>query len=240
MGQFLGTLSRSFAHHPFDMARRTLWTFGLRPLASLALHHIAPKAHKASRLARVLGSDPFWASPERELRAEQRRRADAALTSPLPAQGFYLREMRSALDHPLVSMKSEEQYQLGKRIGIRFLHPFSDPDLVEMLYRIPPRLLNQGGRTKGLVRGTVARRFPGLGFEGQRKVEATSFYRSLILHEGPALANAAIDFPALSGLGIVDGKAASAAVREGLNQHSKAFFRFFHILNLEMWTRAYA
>jgi asparagine synthetase B (glutamine-hydrolysing) len=239
LAQFLGTLRRSFSERPFDLARMTLWTFGLRPLASLALDRIMPKAHTASRLKRMLGNDPSWVAPDRQLRAAQRQRAEIALAFPVSQQGFYIRQMRSALDHPLVSWQLEEQHQLGQQTGVRFFHPFCDPDLVEMLYRTPPRILNQGGRTKGLVRGTIARRFPALGFGEHRKLNATSFYRSIMLHEAPALASTAIDFPALSRLGVVDGKAAGAAVREGIRRENRLFPRLFHIFSLEAWARFY-
>jgi asparagine synthase (glutamine-hydrolysing) len=238
LAQFLRTLKRSFTRRP--IISTTLLRFGLRPLASLAIDRFFPRAHNASRLKRILNSDPVWVAPDQELRAEQRRRAEIALNaSVIPQQSFYFRELRSSLDHPLVSWEAEEQYELGNRIGVRFLHPFTDPDLVEMLYRTPPQVLNRGGRTKGLVRGKVARRFPELGFEGHRKVAATSFYQSVILNEGPALANAAIDFPALSGLGLVDGRAASAAVAAGFKRRDSVFLRFCHIVGLEMWARNY-
>src|SRR5262249_35973435 len=146
-----------------------------------------------------------------------------------------IQEMRSAIDHPVVSWQLEEQHQLGQQIGARFLRPFCDPDLVEMLYRTPPRILNQGRRLKGLVRSTLARRLPALGFGEHRKLNATSYYRSLMLHEAPALVSKAIDFPALSHLGVVDGKAASAAVLEGLRQEDRLFHRLFHIFSLEAW-----
>ena len=107
-----------------------------------------------------------------------------------------------------------------------------------MLYRTPPRILNEGGRTKGLVRETLARRFPALGFERQRKVLATSFFRSLLLREGPALADAAGDFPALSALGLVDGRATSAFVREELKRPDLRLGRIWLPLNLEMWIRS--
>ena len=114
--------------------------------------------------------------------------------------------MHAGLDHTLTSWELEEQYELGKRLGIRFLHPFWDPDVVEMLYRTPPSILNEGGVSKGLVRGALARRFPALGFERQRKVAATSFYRSLLRREGPSLAGEAGDFPALAELGIINNR----------------------------------
>jgi hypothetical protein len=238
--QFLGTLRRSFPQHPFDLARMTLWTSGLRPLASLALDRIMPRAYTEIRLKRMFGNDPSWVAPDRQLRAAQRQRAEIALASPVSQQGFYIRQMRSALDHPLVSWQLEEQHQLGQQVGVRFFRPFCDPDMVEMLYRTPPRILNQGGRTKGLVRGTIARRFPTLGFGEHRKLNATSFYRSIMLHEAPALASSATDFPALSRLGVVDGKAAGAAVREGIKRENRLFQRLFHIFSLEAWARFYA
>jgi hypothetical protein len=58
-----------------------------------------------------------------------------------------MREQRNGLDHPVFSWISEEQYEWGKQIGVRLLHPFFDADVVEILYRTPPRVLNDGGRT---------------------------------------------------------------------------------------------
>ena len=238
LAQFFGTLRRSYQLPPLALARNALWRCGLRPLAGLTLHRLMPEVHQAWRLERQLAGDPIWVAPDRELRAEQRRRAAAAMTPPDPPQGFYFRELRTGFEHTLMSWESEERYEVGKRIGVRFLHPFWDPDVVEMLCRTPPRILNEGGRTKGLVRQTLARRFPALGLERQRKVLATSFFQSLLLREGPALADAAGDFPALSALGLVDGRATSAFVREELKQPGPRTRRIWLPLNLEMWIRS--
>jgi hypothetical protein len=169
----------------------------------------------------------------------QRHRAQSTLPSPDPPQGFYFREERSGLDHPIPSWELEEQYQFGKRVGVRFLNPFWDPDLLEMLYRTPPRILNEGGRTKGLVRGTVARRFPALALERQRKVLGTSFLSSLLRREGRVLADLAGDFPTLSNLGIVNGKAAQAFVRETLEEPDQRIQRCWAPINLELWSRSH-
>ena len=64
----------------------------------------------------------------------------------------------------------------------------------------------------------MAKRFPGLGLERQRKVLATSFFQALLLREGQALADVAGDFPALSGLGIVDGAALAAFICQALTR----------------------
>ena len=157
-----------------------------------------------------------------------------------PPGGFYIRELRTGLDHALISWAAEEQYEQGRQIGVRFLHPFFDPDLVEMLYRTPPRLLNAGGRSKGLVRRTLATRFPGLGLERQRKVLAISFFEARLLREGPALADLAGDFPALSGLGIVNGAALAAFIRQELRRPGPRLRHIWHPINLEIWVRAYS
>src|SRR6516164_10513747 len=236
--QFFGTIRRSYRLPLLAQTRHTLWTCGLRPLAGLALHRLLPKAHNASRLRRLFAGDPIWVAPDSALRAEQQRRAEGWLTPSDPPQGFYMRDLWSSIDHTLVSWESEEQHEMGKRVGVWFLHPLRDPDLIEMLCRIPPRALNEGGRTKGLVRGTLARRFPGLGLEWQRKVSAKSFFESLLLQEGPGLADAAGDFPALSALGVVDGRAARAVVREELNHPSPRIQRIWEPIKLEMWVRS--
>jgi hypothetical protein len=122
---------------------------------------------------------------------------------------------------------------------MRFLHPFFDTDVVEMLYRVPPNVLSAGGRTKGLVRGTLAGRFPALGLSSQRKVPFRSFLHPLIQREAPALANAAGEYPSLSSLGVVDAKAMRRYVYEQLKQGGAKAERAFHILNLESWVRSH-
>jgi hypothetical protein len=49
-------------------------------------------------------------------------------------------------------MEKEKGFGYGRKIGVRILHPHWDRDLVSFLYRVPPDLLNRGGRSKSLVR----------------------------------------------------------------------------------------
>jgi hypothetical protein len=149
-----------------------------------------------------------------------------------------MRQARLTFEHPLVSWQEEERFEMGKQFGVRFVHPYWDPDVVDLCYRSLPTLMSEGGRTKGLVRGTIARRFPGLGLEEQRKVLAKSYYRSVLRREWAPLADLVGDFPALSALGVVDGRAAGAVVR-GEGQTS-GMSRLFHLIGVEMWTRAQA
>jgi asparagine synthetase B (glutamine-hydrolysing) len=238
LAQFLGVLRRSYPIHPLALIRNAVWQCGLRPLGGMALHRLFPQTHAAGRVKRFLAGDPAWLALDPPLEIEHQNRASRGMGSSDPPDGFYMRELRTSLDHTLISWDAEERYEQGRQIGVRFLHPFCDPDLVEMLCRTPPRLLNAGGRSKGLVRDTMARRFPGLGLARQRKVWATSFLQALLLQEGPALADLAGDFPALSGIGIVDGPALAAFVRQALKQRGRGLWQFWHAINIEMWVRA--
>jgi asparagine synthetase B (glutamine-hydrolysing) len=240
LAEFLGTLRRSYQISSFAIVRDVLWRRGLRPLGGMALHRLLPDLHDAGRRKRQLAGDPAWLAPDTHLRVEHEDRATQGMAVSDPSDGFHIRELRTGLDHALISWDAEERYELGRQIGVRFLHPFYDPDLIELLCRTPPRLLNEGGRSKGLVRQTMAKRFPGLGLERQRKVSARSFFRSLLLREGPALADLAGDFPALSGLGIVDGPVLAAFVREALMQPGPQLQQIWPAINLEIWLRATA
>jgi hypothetical protein len=99
----------------------------------------------------------------------------------------------------------------------------------------------QDGRSKGLVRGSVARRFPALGFDRQRKVEATSFYASLIYKDAARLWKQFGGARTLGELGIIDEQVLNPLIerlltgrQEGANAH-----RVWSILNLESWARAH-
>jgi asparagine synthase (glutamine-hydrolysing) len=236
----LGTLRRSYEVNPFALVRHVAWRRGLRPLGGMVLHRLWPGVHDAGRRKRWLAGDPAWLAPDPDVRVEQRRRAAGAMPPADPPEGFYFCEVRAGIDHSLISWDADEQHEQGRQAGVRFLHPLSDPDLIELLCRTPPRLLNEGGRSKGLLRQTMARRFPGLGLERQRKVSNTPFFQSLLLREGPALADLAGDFPALSGLGIVDGPALAAFIREALTQPSPRAQQIWQPINLEIWLRAAA
>ena len=118
------------------------------------------------------------------------------------------------------------------------MRPFFDVDLVELLYRTPPELLTLGGRAKGLVRDSVARRFPGLGFERQKKRAATQFFRSLLRDQLPALWARAGGPQTLVSMGVVEPVAVEqlrqAAFSGALDVR---LYRAWSILNLEHWVR---
>ena len=98
---------------------------------------------------------------------------------------FYLSTLPGGFLHPLRSLDVEETFQSRRRNGLRELQPYWDPDLIQFLCRVHPTTLDRGGRTKGLVRDEMARRFPSLGFERHRKVSASTFFSERMAAEGP-------------------------------------------------------
>jgi asparagine synthase (glutamine-hydrolysing) len=228
---------RSYRQNWLQVLRSTVWRYGLRPIAGMAAHTVAPAAWDRSRARRVAGSTPSWVAPDPALRAAQFERALRNLAPARPQGGFYSRESRVFLDHPLTSWLFEEQYQFGRRLGVRYVHPYWDADLLVQVYRTPPDRLNAGGRSKGLVRQTVARRFPALGFERQRKVSALSFFASTVKSEGPALGEALADFSALGDLGVVDPAGARAFMRTSWGGSSMDLGRAWNLVNVESWVR---
>ena len=184
---------------------------------------------------------PDWVAPDPVLKQEIDQRLETRLGQTKPMRdtgGFYFRELWECLDHPLTAMEMEEVFESGTRMGLRILMPYWDVDLLEMLYRIPPHLLNKGGRSKGLVRQSVARRFPQLGFERQKKVTATNFFNSTMLQDGKKAWQVLGGTPALAELGIVDEERLGSTMEDILagNQPRQAY-RIWDVLNLEAWLR---
>jgi asparagine synthetase B (glutamine-hydrolysing) len=174
------------------------------------------------------------------LRGELAERIYRWTPSARPRGGHYFQDARNALDHPLTSLELEEIYEMGRRLDVEFQHPFWDADIVDMLYRTPPDLLMARGRAKSLVRETLARRFPQLGFERQKKRAGTSFYRTILQQSIPPLWREQGGLPSLSDLGIVDGAKAAAMIEDAIAPPYKENLRFvWDLLNLEAWTSAH-
>jgi asparagine synthase (glutamine-hydrolysing) len=236
--RFVASWRRSYPASLLKLARSTVWTFGARPLVSRLCYRAAPVAWDRRRLRRLVEHDPRWVAPDPALRSLQHTRAASCVPAADPPHGFYLREMRTGLEHPIVTMELEERHEVGRRLGLQFLHPFWDADLVDLLFRTPPALLDRDGRSKGLIRQTLEQRFPELGLGAQKKVAATSFHQSLMLAEAARLRALVGPFRALGALGVVDPVAAAAAVDRAFGS-GRNLHHAWDLLNLETWTRTY-
>jgi asparagine synthase (glutamine-hydrolysing) len=239
--RFAMSLKRSYKGSRLSLWRGAVWTFGIRPLLSSAVGAVAPEWWHHDRERRLVASTPSWLAPDKALRAAMDARAGRNVADSNPPNGFYRRDTRTALDHPLMAIELEEHFELGRRLGQRILHPYWDVDLVDLLLRIPPPELNQGGRAKGIVRSMLARRFPDLGFERHKKVTATSFYHRILLDEGPKILRAQGGPRELSRLEIVDREVLESTLQTLFaGSQPQQLYRIWDVLGLEAWLRAQA
>jgi asparagine synthase (glutamine-hydrolysing) len=216
---------------------RLVWQTAGRPLASAALDAIAPALWHQRRRRRLLGERPGWVAPDPAIRRAMDERIERWIDPARPAGGFYQRESRTALRHPAVTHDMEETQEFGRRHGLRVLHPFWDVDLIELLHRVPPRLLMRDGRSKWLLRRKIGERLPGLGLERRGKTSAAHVFRGLLEREAPMAWNRLGGAPALERMGVVrtadmDGRGDSEMLAA-----TGGAGRLYTLLNLEAWVQ---
>ena len=238
------SIQRSYPWSPLHTMRATFWSAGVRPLmqreARKAMRAISPSRLSARWRRRIADGTPSWIRRDPELWPELLARAERrTATWPPLSTGFYYHECRSALDQVTVSMELERVFEDGRRVGIPIHEPFWDADLQEFLYRVPPDLLEQGGRTKGLVRGMLARRFPNAGFERQKKVIGNEFAFDTFVTEVPRVLAEMGGARALAELGIVDQAQLDHAVERMRSDPTERgqSYRLWHVVGLEAWVR---
>lgn len=222
-----------------------LWKFGMRPLVAGGMRSLlevsAPWLLRRRWKRQIAQATPGWIAPDPQLRAEVLSRAENARSRPLASE-HYLAELLTALDHPLVSMDREEAFDNGRRLGAPILSPYLDADLVELLFATPPDLLSRGGRAKGLARARLARRFPDLGFERQKKLTATAFATRMFVAQATTMLRAKRPFEVLEELGIVDSRRFADELRRTIaepSRHADAFSAWYGF-STESWLRAHA
>jgi asparagine synthase (glutamine-hydrolysing) len=243
--QFVRSFQRSYRLGIAELARILLWTYGARPvlgaMAAKVLGGGSPRTLAAVRrhraASRFANSTPAWVAPDAGLRKELRQRYEENVSQAHPA-GFYLSGMRDTLDSCIVAMELEEFFESGRRMGLLMHHPFWDAQLVDFLYRTPPQLLNSGGRSKGLVRQTLDRRFPRLGFKQHKKLGATSFFTSVVLSEGAVAWERIGGAKALTRLGIVSDDVVQEIASLFRGKRSLDSYFMWYLLSLEVWLRA--
>lgn len=234
---------RSYATSPSAMLRKMIWKFGMRPIlagaATGVLGRTAPGILRAHKRRYIRRSTPDWVAPDLVLRQQIDRRAEKFIDDPRLGS-VYAREMQKAIGHQLRSMEAEGTFEMGRRLGVRIGAPYWDADLIDLLYRVHPEALNRGGRSKGLVRASVARRFPHLGFGGQKKIMAGNYFAETVYSQWRQAWEKLGGVPALEGMGIVDSgrlKAFSGGLLA--SGRPRGSFQLWDVLNLESWARQY-
>ena len=234
---------RSYSVSPTALLRKMIWKFGMQPIlagaAAEVLGRTAPGILRSRKRRYIQRSTQDWVAPDPGLREQIDRRAEKFLDDPKPS-AFYIREMQKMLGNQMMSMEAEATFDMGTRLGVRIGAPYWDADLVELLTRVHPETLNRGGRSKGLVRESVARRFPHLGFGGQKKIVAANFFAETMYSQWRPAWEALEGVRALENLGIVDsGRLKEFAGKLLAPDKARSSFPVWDALNLESWARQY-
>jgi asparagine synthase (glutamine-hydrolysing) len=240
------THNRSLPGSAAKVMKNTFWECAARPLLQRSFRKAAKRAAPGWLRERwrrqIEEGTPAWVTPDAELSRELIACSLGRASSWPPLDtDFYYHECRTALDHVTVSLDMERVFEDGRRSGVPIQEPFWDADLQEFLYRVPPEWLIKGRRTKGLVRGMLAQRFPELGFERQIKVIGSQFANETVVDELPAALRSIGGARALGDLGIVDPQRLEDAVqRMGSDPRDSSLINcIWHAFSLETWVRAH-
>jgi asparagine synthetase B (glutamine-hydrolysing) len=241
------SIARSFPVSKIHLGWNLTWTYGLRALLReetlRILGRFAPRALGAIVRARRAGKKPPWLKVEPQLRREFLQRIETSDSDFRPLDGpygYYLGDALRGLDHPIVSWEMEEHFENACRLGVRLLHPYIDADLVEMLCAVSPELLAHGAASKGLVRESLARRLPDLGFQRQRKIVVRRALPQRVLGDGLRLWRESGKAKALPALGLAEADQLDIYLARLLKSESHCdTFRAWQIMGTEDWLRAH-
>lgn len=252
LARLIASNVRSHNKPQLSLLSFSLWDSGIRPLAHATgrslrrkFYSRAPKqyaaGYKAARAKRIAASIPGMIADDPALRSQM---VESQHDAPFAAKNksFYFEEVQRGLDHLFTSTDMEEAFEQGRRLGLSIRQPYWDADLVDFLIRTPPEVLHSNGRSKGLVRSALERKFPGLGFGKQRKVGALNFANRIILKEASELWNEIGGASALAELGIVEPDDITRTFRTIAEQIPangvyNDVYKVWHILNMETWVR---
>jgi len=226
-----------------------LWKSGLRLVladhARRLARQIAPGTLRNIIRKRLRKSTLQWVAANPELKADADRRVEVLVEEymnrllPKEKYPFYSSSAGNHFVNTITSMEMEQQYEASLRMGVSLLYPYFDPDIINLLVRISPEVLQQGGMEKGIVRNAVARRFPDLKFEKQKKVSAMGYWQSIITTEGRDLYYGSGGPSTLIEMGIVNGKEIGAVMeRAFVSKSSFENSKIWDLLLLETWLRS--
>jgi asparagine synthetase B (glutamine-hydrolysing) len=245
--KYFGVTRRSIQITLWHLLRDLLWRFGLRPILSDNANRLAstyaPNRYKAVKTKRQAATIPAWVAPDSGLRRQmvermlERQEADRKLRSQY--KSFYIFEARRSLDHPLISMQMEETCEMGNHLGLRFLQPFWDSEMVNLLYRVPPQLLNQEEFSKGLLRKFLHERLPLEHVLSQKKMVLADLYNTQLADEAPAAWRELGSINVLEQLGVARNDLWNEAYDE-IRNRKRRLYNIWNVFSLETWVRCHS
>lgn len=220
---------------------------GMRRILASWGRQLAPSLKDAYSDRKAKTMLPDWLCPDPGLRASlledmaSRRTPELTDSGALP-QSYYLHNLRFLWRNPLMAHEFETEFHVSSSLGIKLVHPYHDRRLVDFLYRVPPRLLMQGNRYKGLLRTLAIGRLPRLGFENVRKISGQpAEERPAVqgLRSGLAAVWHELQHLHLHELGIVDADKLNPLFDNSQQLPFRTLYQLFNAVSAETWVAAH-
>ena len=225
-----------------SVARSLLWSAGLRlVLREAALHALSPTALRNLRLHEARKRFPAdWTFSDPSLREELCEewvdRDHLARTGTFREWGRMDKLESASLT---AALGAENHFALARGLGIRFLDPPVDPDLVGYLSSLPGRLVNLNGEWKGLARSIVRTGAGQAAAAGLGHAWTGRFLATRMKEEAPAALTKLGGLPYLSDLGIVDGASFSSPGKGDDGAWRTRYYRLWQALACEAWLQGH-
>ena len=222
----------------WEALKAVFWTYGIRSLLrEWAWEHL-PGLAMWRRRQLITEAFPAWLAPDPSLRREIIARFEEHWDRQVSHGNFYLTSMEGRPLEVLPHMTLEEHFYRSAVAGVSLLPPYWSRPLADLLLRVSPEALGEGGRWKGLARNLMEKRFPQLGFGQQKKVVATDFPKAVLLREAPALWQHLGKADAMAELGLVDPTLYHPMLAEHLASNDiRKMYRNWHGAGAETWIR---
>jgi len=152
-------------------------------------------------------------------------------------KSYYSLALKKTWWNGFMANESEKNFFASSKVGLTFLRPYYDKDLVSFLSRVNPRLFIYRSRYKGLLRPIAKKYFPNFGLEKQKKLYPgeNKDYSMSSLREN--IKNAYYNFGcnSLNSLGIVDKNEIERIINNSENENFANLVRVYAILCSEVW-----
>ncbi len=249
LSRFVKSLLRSYRLPRRSFLWHILWKSGVRVLlteyARSIARRIAPQQLRSLIRKRLQRSTLDWVAGDPQLKQEADERVELLVEQymrrmkPKGRYRYYSNSLAGYFVETIASMEMEQLFEAWQRMGVPILHPYFDPELIQLLLRVSPEILQKGGMEKGLVRDAVSRRFPDLKFEKQKKVTAMGYWQSILRGEGRQVWKETGGPSTLINLGIVNGKVIGPVIEQAFESPSPFLNgKIWDLLCLEAWVRS--
>jgi asparagine synthase (glutamine-hydrolysing) len=242
VGSYVGTGGLSFSH----AMRALVWSGGFRVLIDSLAARSVPGLKGRYHRWRARTALPEWVCPDPALRKAVAETLYEQRPSSLTNQGrvpksYYRHEQRSVVN-PYYQYEFELGFHIESACGLRLLSPYHDRRLVRFLNAIPPEVLLEGSRYKGLLRPVAERRLPGLGLGTQRKAFPGAIRDAQIRQLRDSLARAwpGRDFRRLEAFGVINPVKFGAAYEPAMEEAFARLAEIYVVFSAEDWVAAQA